>query len=120
MLGQRRALALQALALIAIEFHLVQRLRKVLPRVSQIRLLLLVLTLGLFNVRLQALTALHHLLDLGGGSALLCNKFRPLVDCRLLRLLRLGSLLFQLDARLQQITDPLFKLVGLRPFALEL
>ena len=101
LLSERGSLGLQAFALAAVQFHLVQRLRQLLARVSQIRLLLLILTLRLLHFRLQPVAALRYLLHLGRSSTLLCHKLRPLVDCLLLRLLRLGNLLFQLDPRLK-------------------
>ena len=40
---------------------------------------------------------------------MLCNPLSPLADCSLLSLLRLRHLLFELGARLKQLTDALFE-----------
>ena len=101
LLSEHGSLGLQAFTFAAVQFHLVQRLRQLLARVSQIRLLLLILTLRLLNFRIQPVAALRYLVCLDRSGTLLCHKLRPLVDCLLLRLLRLGNLLFQLDPRLK-------------------
>ena len=88
LLGERGSLGLQAIALTAVQFHLVQRPRQLLARVSKIRLLLFVLTLRLFYFQLQSVAALRYLLHFGRSSSLFRHELRPFVDYQPLRLLR--------------------------------
>ena len=72
-------------------------------------LFLPVLLLHVINLIIESIASLDLLLHLCRKRPMLGNPLSPLADCTLLRLLGLRHLLFELSARLKQLTDALFK-----------